>query len=301
MKKSIDWRELGLDTLYDIAGSILFAVGVYTFALHAGFAPAGISGVAIIINYYTKLPLGTMSLLLNVPIILITFRILGRDFLIKSFRTMVISALILDGIFPHFPAYEGSPLLAALFCGVFSGAGLALIYLRSSSTGGTDFLVLSGKKLWPHLSIGQLTMLVDGLVIVAGGLVFGNIDAVLYGIISTFLTTLVIDQITLGIGRGKVAMIITDHGGEIARMIDQVTGRGSTLIPVIGTYSGQPKQLILCASSKTEIIRVRAAAHTIDPKALVIICESNEVFGEGFQPPDLSQSIPAPEHNKKET
>lgn len=301
MKQHGNWRELGLDTLYDIAGSILFAVGVYTFALHAGFAPAGISGVVIIINHYTNLPLGAMSLLLNVPIVLITFRILGRDFLIKSFRTMVISALILDGIFPHFPAYEGDPLLAALFCGVFSGTGLALIYLRNSSTGGTDFLILSCKKLWPYLSIGQLTMAIDGLVIVAGGLVFGHIDAVLYGIISTFLTTLVIDKITLGIGRGKVAMIITDHGEEIAHMIDQVTGRGSTLIPVIGTYSGQAKQLILCASSKTEIIKVRAAAHTIDPHALVIICESNEVFGEGFQSPALSQPLSPSNKDKKET
>lgn len=301
MRIKISWRALAIDTLYDIAGSLLFAVGVYTFALHAGFAPAGISGVTIIINHYTGLPLGMMGLLLNLPIVLITFRILGRHFLIKSFRTMLISALILDGIFPHFPAYEGNPLLAALFCGVFSGAGLALIYLRSSSTGGTDFLILSGKKLWPHLSIGQLTMVVDGLVILAGGVVFGHMDAVLYGMIATFLATVVIDQITLGIGRGRVAMIITEHGEEVARMIDQVTGRGSTLIPVIGTYSGQEKQLILCASSKAEIIRVRTAAHAIDPRALVIICESNEVFGEGFQPPDLSHPLPVSPDTKKES
>mgnify|MGYP002269330988 CR=1 FL=1 len=122
-------KTFAVDTVYDVVGSILFAIGVYTFAKSADFAPGGVSGLALICNYLWDLPIGTMTLIINIPIIIISYKVVGRKFLLKSFKTMVISTLFLDLVFPLTPLYTGNSFLAAIFSGVFMGAGLALIYM----------------------------------------------------------------------------------------------------------------------------------------------------------------------------
>ena len=163
-------KTFAVDTVYDVVGSILFAIGVYTFAKSADFAPGGVSGLALICNYLWDLPIGTMTLIINIPIIIISYKVVGRKFLLKSFKTMVISTLFLDLVFPLTPLYTGNSFLAAIFSGVFMGAGLALIYMRGSSTGGTDFLVLSLKKLHPHISTGTISIVSDAVIISLGAL-----------------------------------------------------------------------------------------------------------------------------------
>lgn len=282
-------RELAVDTLYDIAGSILYALGVYTFALKGAFAPGGVSGLALICNHFTGLPVGTVSLVLNLPILLVSRRALNRKFLVKSLRTMLISTVLLDLVFPRFAPYEGSRLLAAVFTGVCLGAGLAIIYLRGSSTGGADFLIYAIKRRSPHMSFGQITLFTDGVVILAGYFAFGDIDAVLYGMVAVFASTIVMDRIVYGAGGGKLALIVTADGGKVARAISDAVDRGATLIPAVGSYSGQPREMVLCACGKAEVARVRTAAHAVDPRAMVMICEASEVFGEGFLPPEPPQ------------
>ena len=137
--------------------------------------------------------------------------------------------------------------------------------------------------------MGQVTLMTDLVVIVLGGFVFGNIDAVLYGVISTYAASVIIDKIIYGAGSGKLAIIITTDGYATAKKIDEETGRGATLIKAIGTYSGIERHLILCACGKAEIFKVRNAAHAVDPNAFVMITEASEVFGEGFTPPELDQ------------
>lgn len=282
-------KEFYIDIVCDVIGSLIFGIGVYTFALKGEFAPGGISGLALIINYLTGLPIGTMTLILNIPIILGTFRILGRKFFLKSLRTMIISSAIIDGILPHFPVYEGSRLLSAMFSGILMGAGLAIIYMRNSSTGGADFLVHAAKRKAPHFSFGQISLLLDAVVIMLGIPAFGDIDSVLYGMISAFALTIVMDKIMYGAGSGKLALIITDYGKEVAQAIDASVERGATLVDVTGSYSGEKKNMVMCACSNNEVFRVRNAAHQVDPQAMVMICEANEVFGEGFRPPEVQQ------------
>ena len=150
-------------------------------------------------------------------------------------------------------------------------------------------IIVTIKKLKPHFSMGQVTLMTDLVVIVLGGFVFGNIDAVLYGVISTYAASVIIDKIIYGAGSGKLAIIITTDGYATAKKIDEETGRGATLIKAIGTYSGIERHLILCACGKAEIFKVRNAAHAVDPNAFVMITEASEVFGEGFTPPELDQ------------
>ncbi len=282
MQKKNQWWEFGLDIGADVLGSILYAAGIYTFASGAEFAPGGISGLALIINHLWGLPIGVMTLVINIPIILFSFRLLGHRFFLKSMRTMIINTLFVDLVFPCFPIYQGDPLIAALFAGALLGAGLALIYMRGSSTGGVDFVIMSVKKLRPHLSLGQVTMALDLLIILLGWPVFGNVDSVLYGIVAAFANSIIVDKVMYGMGAGKLVHVITKHGAEVARQISKATERGATLIRAMGAYTGDETQVLLCACSKSEAYKVRAAAHEVDPNSFVMITETSEVFGEGF-------------------
>ena len=275
-------KNLALDLGADVIGSILFAAGIYTFAGAGEFAPGGISGLALIINHLWGLPIGITSLALNAPIILFSFRLLGHRFFLKSIRTMIMNTIFVDFIFTHIPVYKGDRLTAALFAGALLGAGLAVIYMRGSSTGGAAFLIMSVKKLRPHLSLGQVTMVLDLLIILLGWPVFGDMDSVLYGIVAAFATSLIIDKVMYGMGAGKLVQIITNDGPAVANAISESTERGSTLIRAVGSYTGQDRDVLLCACSKSEAYKVRAAAHRVDPKCFVMITETSEVFGEGF-------------------
>lgn len=276
-------RELRTDLVYDVLGSCLFALGFYTFAEKGGFAPGGITGIAMIIHHFTGAPLGTLSLLLNVPILLCTVRRLGRRFLTKSLRTMIISTLMFDVVFVRFPVYEGSQLLAAVFTGVCAGAGLGIIYMRGTSTGGADFIIAAVKKSNPHLSFGQITLVMDGMVILLGAAAYGSIDAVLYGLIAVFASTIVMDKIIYGAGSGKLVIAVTNYGEAAAREISDAVDRGATLTPATGAFTGTARQMLYCACSNNEVFRVRRAIYEADPRAIVMICEASEVFGEGFK------------------
>lgn len=271
-----------LDVVYDIAGSILYAVGIYTFARMGNFAPGGLSGLALIINHVSALPIGTVTLILNIPFVIFSYKFVGKYFLMKTVRTMLLNTIILDVIFPYTTPYTGSPILAALYAGMFLGAGLTLFYMRGTSSGGTDFLIMTVKALKPHVSIGVVTMMIDLVIIGLGGLVFGNVDAVLYGLISTLGTSLVIDKIMYGMGAGTLAIVITEHGAAVAEKIAQITGRGSTAITAIGSYTKEKKDVLLCACSSKQAYIVKGIVHEVDKEAFVMLTETSEVFGEGF-------------------
>ena len=286
MKKT-QAKDFFIDTMYYTGGSILYALGLYTFVLRAGFAPGGVSGISIIIHVFTGWPIGALVLLLNIPLVMVCWRVLGRRFLLKSMWAMLISAVFLDVVFPRFPVYQGSAILAAIFSGILAGAGMAFIYMRGSSTGGVDFLTMTVKKLRPHFSIGQITLMIDLIVILTGGIVFRNIDAVLYGILSSFAATMTIDTILSGAGGGKLAIIVTNEADVIAKGISAEVGRGSTMVQATGTYTGEQREMLYCVCSKSEIYRIRTTALAIDPYAMVMITEASEVFGEGFEPPEI--------------
>ncbi len=270
------------ETLLDIVGSVFYAIGLHSFASTAGFAPGGVSGLAIISNYLWGLPIGIMSLVFNIPLVILSFKFVGRRFLIKTARSMIFCTVFLDLVFANTATYSGSPLLAAIYSGAFLGIGMAIFYMHGSSSGGIDFLTITLKVLRPHMSIGFLALLVDILIILLGWPVFGSIDAVLYGAVSIAVMSVIIDKIMYGIGTGKLLIIITEEGRRIAERISSVSGRGSTLVRAIGTYTWDERDIILCACSKAEAYKVRKAVYSEDERAFVMISETSEVFGEGF-------------------
>lgn len=270
------------DLAADVLGGVLYAAGLVVFAQPAGFAPGGISGLALICRRLWGLPIGLTSLALNIPIILFSGRLLGVSFLCRSLRSMLFCTVFVDLVFPRLPVYTGSPFLAALYAGALLGAGLAVFYLHGSSSGGADFLTVSIQTLRPQWSLGAVTMALDLCVILLGWPVFGNVDAVLYGLAATAVTSFVIDRAMYGVRAGRLAIIITTRGQAVADRIAAETGRGATVLAGAGAYTGRARQTLLCACSRAQAHKVCAAAHVSDPAAFVMLVETREVFGEGF-------------------
>lgn len=275
-------KTLLKDLLFDVIGGILYAMGIYTFAKMADFAPGGISGLALIINHLWGLPIGLMTLIINIPLVLVSYKVVGKEFLLKTARSMVISTIFLDLVFPLTPAYTGSPFMAALYSGICLGAGMAFFYMRGSSSGGMDFLIMTIKVRYPHYSLGMVTMVTDFLIILLGWPVFGNVDAILYGLATTFVASVVLDKILYGVGAGKLIVIITNHGQQLADRIGEMTDRGSTIIRARGSYTQADRDVLLCACSKSQTYSITAAAHEVDPGAFIMVTETSEVYGEGF-------------------
>lgn len=282
--KKIKWKEVAIDLLVDVVASILIAIGLYNFALNANFPVSGFSGIAIILYHLFGLPVGAGSILLNIPVSIFCYKFLGKKFFLKSLKTMIISSFFIDYVAPMFPAYEGDRLLAALCMGVLCGIGYAMIFMRGSSTGGQDFISVAIKKVKPHMTLGIISFAIDLFTIALGtALVFKNIDGMIYGLIVTYLLAIVMDRIMYGIDEGKMTLIVTEHGDEVAKRIDEYSGRGSTILQGMGSYSKAPKDVVMCACNNKQMYTIKKMVHEIDPKAFTIIVESNEVVGEGFK------------------
>lgn len=283
--KSVRAKEMIKDILMDVMGGLFIAIGVYNFAVASGFPVAGVSGIAILFYYFWKIPIGLMTNILNIPIAIVCYRLLGKTFFLKSVKTMLISNAMLDFVAPMLPIYEGELILSAICMGVFSGIGYALVYMRDTSTGGADFVIMAVRKLKPHFSLGMIILVMDFVIVISGGiLMHGNIDSIIYGLISTYILSVVVDKTMYGLHAGKLALIVTEHGQEVADRIDVLTQRGSTLLKGVGSYTKHEKQVVMCACNNKQMHMVQKAVKEVDPEAFLVSMESNEVRGKGFKP-----------------
>lgn len=282
-KKKI--KDIALDLAADIVGSFLIAIGIYNFATASEFPVTGISGIAQVLYLYFRLPMGTMTTLLNIPIILVCARVLGVKFVMKSVKTLLISNFFMDVVAPMLPIYRGDLMLSCICMGLLSGLGYALIFLRDSSTGGLDFISLTIRALKPHLSLGKIITLVDcSVLLVCGLLMGGNVDKIIYGLIATYIVSVVVDKVMYGMDAGKVTLIVTEKGYDVAEKIHELTERGATLLKGVGSYEKTDKQVVMCACSHKQMHMVQKAVKEVDDNAFLVMMEANQVRGQGFKP-----------------
>ena len=280
-------KRISIDVLVDIIGGILLTIATYSFAVPADFPMTGVSGVALIFYQAFGLPVGALTVILNIPIIICCYKTLGKQFYIKSLRSTLITSAVMDILGPQLPLYQGDLILAAICTGVLLGIGYAIIFMRGSSTGGFDFIMMAIKYYRPHLSLGKIGFALDAMVILIGAVTIGNgMDSVIYGLVLNYLYSTVLDLLISGTSSGKLTLIISAHPREIVDEIDKLVDRGSTLLKAIGGYTGEEKEVVMCASSSKEMYAIRKRVHEIDERAFVIVVESNEVIGEGFRLPD---------------
>ncbi len=278
-------KTIIIDLLADVFGSLFIAIGVYNFAAASEFPVTGVSGIALVFYYYWKWPIGLVTLAINIPIILICGRILGLKFMLKSLKTMLISTFFMDVVAPMLPVYQGELMLSCICMGVFSGIGYALIYMRNTSTGGTDFITMAVRALNPHLSLGKIIVAIDcSVLLICGFLMGGDVDKIIYGLIGTVIVSFVVDKLMYGMDAGKVALIVTDYGLEVCNKIHELTERGATILKGVGSYSQNDKQVVFCACSYRQMHMIQRAVKEVDSSAFMVVMEANEVRGEGFKP-----------------
>ena len=279
-----------VNLLLEVLGCFVSAAGIYSFAVASGVPVTGVAGVCAILYRLFGIPMGLSNVLINIPVILFSYKVLGKSFLLRSMRCMVLCAVFTDYLLPMIPVYTGDRLLATLCGGVICGIGDALIYMQNSSTGGIDFITMAVKVKHPHLPFGNITFAAALAVIVANGLVFHDVDSIIYGLFFNFVCSAVINKMMFGFSSSMLAMIVTDDGEAACKEIDRVADRGATILQGRGGYGGAPKDVVLCACSNKQLYEIEHAIQKMDPASFIIMLQSNEVHGEGFRQLELGKS-----------
>ncbi len=275
-------KENGKDLATFLAGGSLYALSVNVFTLPANIAPGGLTGVATLLNYLFSLPVGTMVMVMNLPLFLLSFLYLGRRFLAKTVVATAVTSVLIDLFSLFIPAYNGDPLLAALYGGVCSGFGMSLIFLRGGTTGGTDIAAKLLVKVFHTADIGQMILIIDAVILVLSALVYQNVDNALYACIVIFTSTTMIDRFLYNAGMGKILYIISRNAATVSDAILTRMKRGVTLLDGQGAYSGTPRHILFCVVRRGEVWRVKQLVKEADPNAFMIVSDAGQVLGEGF-------------------
>lgn len=264
--------------------SAVYALGFVWCYEPNDIAFGGITGIAQIINHLLPVaPVGVTVIILNIPLFLLGWKLLGGKMLLGSLYAMFISSIFIDLFTPLWDWQPMEPFLATIFGGLTMGLSLGLIFQQGSTTGGTDLAARLLKLKLAWLPMGKLLMAVDLVVIVLVALAFRALDTMLYGLVALYISSIAMDGVLYGLDNAKVAYIISDHNEEISRSIVEDLDRGVTILHGQGAYTGTDKKVLLCAFKQREIASIKNLVKEIDPDAFLIVCPAHEVLGEGFR------------------
>lgn len=280
MKKRI-WKEI-LWAGTTAIGSALFALGFAMFLIPNDINTGGISGLAMILRELLGFgSIGTLTLVMNIPLFLIGGVKIGKRFFAGSLIGMVLSSVLID-LFALIPFATPEPLIGGLYGGVLCGAGLGLVFMTGASTGGSDILVRLLKKKYRNLPIGSISMMFDALVVLLTGLVFRDISKALYSGVVVFVCGQVIDAVVYRFDYSRVALIISKEHEKIAKAISDQLDRGATYLHGAGSYTHQNIEVVLAVVRKGQLAELKELVMDIDENAFVIVQEAHQVLGDGF-------------------
>lgn len=279
-------KEIARDYILLAAGTGFIALAVQAVFDPMGMVNGGFSGLGIIIRRMTLglvpggIPLWFTNIALNLPAFLVAWFVMGRVFVQRT----AIAAILLSvwlAVLPSVDLAKGDYLLAALYGGLISGIGIAMVFRTGNATGGTDLVASLLHRKFRNYSIAQILLVLDGAVIVAGYYLVGARPA-LYAVLSVAITTKVSDTILNGMNDSKMIFVVSDHSDEIAEHVLYEMDRGCTAIPAQGMYSDEMRKMLFCVVGKKEVLDFKDCVKELDPHAFVIVTDANEVLGEGF-------------------
>ena len=270
--------------LFIIAGCSLYALAFNWCYAPNNIAYGGFTGVAQIVHTLLGFPpVGTLVFCMNVPLFPLGWKLLGGGLLVGSLITMTISSFMIDLVGQLWTFQPMEPILACIYGGVLLGASLGLILSQGSSTGGTDLLARLLKLPFAWLPIGRLLMALDLTVICSAALVFHSLDSALYGLVGLYISTMVMDTMLYGLDTAKVAYIITSKTQEVTDILLHELDRGVTVLHGQGGWSGEERQVLMCAFKQKQIVAMKQYVKELDPDAFLIVCDAHEVLGQGFR------------------
>lgn len=275
------WKDLAW-LLGTVGGSAIFALGFSLFLEPYGMSPGGISGLAMVLVHLLKVgSVGTLSILINLPLFLLGGMKIGKRFFVGSLIGMILSSVLID-LFAGLPIPEVEPLVGVLYGGGLCGLGLGFVFVIGSSTGGSDILVRLLKLRWRNVPIGQISLYFDAFVVILTGIVYRDITSALYTGLAVFVTSQVVDMVVYRFDFSKVALIITKEHEQVAREISDKLERGATFLYGEGSYSGRQTKVVLTAVKKQQLAELKDLVVAADPDAFIIVQEAHQVLGDGF-------------------
>lgn len=273
-------KRTAQDTFWLLVGILVMAAAFNVFLIPNRIAAGGISGLGIILLHLFDIPVGLTIFAANVPLLLLSWRIIGRRFVINSLIGAAFLSVSIE-LLAFLRPLTTDLLLASIYGGILVGIGVGIVFRAQGSSGGTGLAA----RIINHyfgLTIGQSFLIVD-FVVIALALIFLDPEVALYALLALFVSSKVTDMVQEGLSFSKAALIISDNTREIAARVLTELERGATEIPAQGAYTGEERMTLLVVLSQQEVSRLKAIVHSSDPAAFVVISNVSEVLGEGFR------------------
>ncbi len=271
-----------MDILKIALGCALFGIGFNLFLAPNNLNAGGLSGLAmVLVHVIGKGSVGTVTILMNIPLFLLAGIKIGKKFFVGSLVGMFLSSVFLD-VFSLLPVPETEPLIGALYGSVISGVGFGLVFMTGASTGGSDIVVRLLKYRYKSVPIGFICTCFDVVVVTLSGIVFKEVSVTLYSGVAIFVVGRVIDAVVYKFDYSKVALIISKEHETIAKEIGKQLDRGATYLKGQGSYTGAETKVVLTAVKRQQVADLKQLVSEIDPDAFVIMQEAHQVLGDGF-------------------
>lgn len=265
-----------------LLGSFVYAAGFTLFLLPGSMNGGGVTGLSMVIHALTgAASVGTIALLINLPLFLLAGVRIGKVFFMGSLLGTVASNVMID-LLTNVPMPTLEPLLACLYGGAVCGMGLGIVFACGTSTGGTDILGRLLKRHFPNVPMGVITAVLDAVVVILTGVVFRDVTKALYSGITIFVSSQVMDVVIYRFDYSKVALIITEHHAAVAEQIGKRLNRGATYLHGEGSYTGATRKVILTVVKRRQLAELKALVMELDDSAFVIVQEAHQVLGDGF-------------------
>lgn len=282
---SIEWKKLkniSIEIIETIIGAVIMAMATSLFLLPNQLSAGGFAGIATILYYFLKIPMGATILAFNIPLFLFAGYKLGKSFLIKSIIGATTFSLAID-ILDKLTPLTQDRFLACIYGGIIIGLGTAIILKANSSTGGSDLISMLVRRYNPDIRTSNVIIIVDTIIVGLNVLFFREIEIGLYSAIAIYLMGKMVDIIFEGIYFTKLLIIISNKSQEISEEIGEKIRKGTTGLFGKGMYTNEHKTILMCAASRGDVARVKQTAKKIDPKSFIIIANAREVVGLGFK------------------
>lgn len=281
LEKDFNIRKFIKEIIGTLIGSLIIAFGIALFLVPNKLSIGGFTGLATITYYLLNVPIGTFTLILNIPLFLLAIYKMGKSFFVKSLIGTISLSFFID-LLGRYEALTTDRFLACIYGGIIIGIGTAIIFKMDSSTGGSDTISFLAKSFSPHVRMGSVMVIIDSVIVLLNMIFFKEIEVGLYSAIAIFLMGKMVDLIFEGVDFTKLLVIISDKSEEISKEIGDRVNRGTTGLFGKGMYKKQDKLVLLCAASRGDISKIKTIVREIDPYSFIVVANAREVLGLGF-------------------
>ena len=267
--------------LWTILGTMITGFAIGAFLTPNKIVGGGASGISTIFYYTFGIQPGVSFFCINILLLFVGLKVLGKQFILKTLYGVFLLSVFTQ-IFSEFPIHTENLILLSVFGGVLYGMGIGLSFAAGASTGGTDIIGRIIQIKFSHIPIGRLLLAVDGIIIAVSLMIFKDIELVLFGIASLFVSSYSIDFVISKLNISRIAFVITDCGEEISKKLVSTSPRGVTLIDALGVYTNTQKKMLFCALKESETEAFQKKILEIDKNAFIVFSESQRIKGNGF-------------------